>query len=262
MDLITFLKTHTKISNEFIDDFFSLYDTENTKQCSINIEAVAKWFNINKAHVKKTLKNSYKLNTDYTITLEKTVGKVGKPKEIILITPKCFKLMAMQSRTKKASTVREYYYELEQFIDQYKNYIIEGLKSKIEKLENNAKPKVNPSKGIIYVIEASDSIGHYKIGRTKDLKKRLNGYNGDKKNDIIPAFIYETDDIENVELCVKRYAKEFQCRKYKEIYKINIDLLKELISDCGEFNKNTRLKMKWKNLSADKNIYVAMYRNR
>lgn len=42
MDLITFLKTHTKISNDFIDDFFSLYDTKNTKQCSINIEAVVK----------------------------------------------------------------------------------------------------------------------------------------------------------------------------------------------------------------------------
>ena len=27
MDLVTFLKTHTKISNDFIDDFFGLYDS-------------------------------------------------------------------------------------------------------------------------------------------------------------------------------------------------------------------------------------------
>jgi hypothetical protein len=43
----------------------------------------------------------------------------------------------MASRSKKAVLVREYYYELEQVIDQYKNYIIYGLKDKIEKLENN-----------------------------------------------------------------------------------------------------------------------------
>ena len=61
-------------------------------------------------------------------------------KETILLTPKCFKLMAMQSKTKKSIQVREYYYELEQVVDQYKEYIIQGLKSKIKKLENNQKP--------------------------------------------------------------------------------------------------------------------------
>jgi len=34
---------------------------------------------------------------------------------------------------------------LEQVIDQYKEYIIKGLKDKIKKLENNQKPKINPS---------------------------------------------------------------------------------------------------------------------
>ncbi len=45
--------------------------------------------------------------------------------------------MAMQSKTKKAVQVREYYYELEQVIDQYKEYIIKGLEDKIKTLENN-----------------------------------------------------------------------------------------------------------------------------
>jgi len=38
MDLITFLKTHTKINNEFIDDFFGLYESKDKYNFSINIQ--------------------------------------------------------------------------------------------------------------------------------------------------------------------------------------------------------------------------------
>jgi len=48
MDLITFLKTHTKISNDFIDDFFGLYDSKDKYNFSINIKSISKWFNMTK----------------------------------------------------------------------------------------------------------------------------------------------------------------------------------------------------------------------
>ena len=214
MDLITFLKTYTKINNDFIDDFFGLYDTKDKYNFSININIIAKWFNITKGHIKETLLYSYKENIDYKIIKGKSNGLKGKPIETILLTPKCFKIMAMQSKTKKAIQVREYYYELEQVIDQYKEYIIKALEDKIKTLENNQKPKINPSKGIIYILETSDNLGHYKIGKTKNLKKRLNAYNGDKSDEIIPIYIYESDDIDNIEKCVKTYAKKYQYRKY------------------------------------------------
>ena len=41
MELIEFLKTFTKINNNFIDDFFSLYDSKNKYNFSINIDAIA-----------------------------------------------------------------------------------------------------------------------------------------------------------------------------------------------------------------------------
>jgi hypothetical protein len=170
--------------------------------------------------------------------------------------------MAMQSRTKKAVQVREYYYALEQVIDQYKEYIIKGLEDKIKTLENNQKPKINPSKGVIYIIQTSDGIGHYKIGKTKNLRTRLNNYNGDKKDDIIPIYIYETEDINNIESCIKKYAKEYQYRKYKEVYKIDINLLKKLINDCGEFNDKTSLMMKWKGRKlTGGNLFIALYKD-
>lgn len=227
----------------------------------INIDAIVKWFNIRKDTIKATLKESYIKNIDYKIIKKVSNGMKGKPSETILLTPKCFKLMAMQSRTKKAIEVREYYYELEQVIDQYKEYIIKGLKDKIKILENNMKPKINITKGIIYIIQTSDGIGHYKIGKTKNLKKRLNSYNGDKKDDIIPLYIYESDDIDEVEHCIKTYVKKYKYRKYKEIYKIDINLLKELINDCGEFNNKTNLKIKWKGMKQEGgHFYIALYK--
>jgi hypothetical protein len=220
-----------------------------------------------KGHIKDTLVQSYTKNIDYKIIKGVSNGSKGKPSKTILLTPKYFKLMAMQrnfvlGKTKKAVEVREYYYELEQVIDQYKEYIIKGLEEKIKTLENNMKPKINSSKGIIYIIQTADGIGHYKIGKTIDLKKRLNSYNGDKKDDIIPLYVYETDNIDEVESCIKTYAKKYKYRKFKEIYKADINFLKELINDCGDFNEKTNLKMKWKwGKQEGGNFYIAIYKN-
>ena len=51
--------------------------------------------------------------------------------------------MCLLSRTKKAE-VRTYYLELEKLLNNYKYFIIEGLKKTIEILENNQKevPKI------------------------------------------------------------------------------------------------------------------------
>jgi hypothetical protein len=188
--------------------------------------------------------------------------KVKRLLEIQSISNKPFSKNFVLGKTKKAIEVREYYYELEQVIDQYKEYIIKGLEEKIKTLENNQKPKVNPTKGVIYIIQTADGIGHYKIGKTVNLKKRLNSYNGDKKDDIIPLYIYETDDIHEVEHCIKAYVKKYKYRKYKEVYKVDINLLKELINDCGEFNDKTNLKIKWKgNKLEGGNLFIALYRD-
>ena len=67
MDLVTFLKTHTKINNNFIDDFFGLYDPKEKYNFSINIVVISKWFNMKKGHIKDTLIYTYTKNIDYKI---------------------------------------------------------------------------------------------------------------------------------------------------------------------------------------------------
>ena len=268
MDLIDFLKKYSKVSNKFINDFFGLYDINNKNIFIINIENIAKWLNTKKGKLKETLEISYELNIDYIINKTSSTGKKGAPKEEILLTVKCFKLLCMQSRTQKAIEVREYFYALEELIDKYKDYIIEGLKDKIIKLENNQKPKVNPSKGVIYIIQTSDDITLYKIGKTSNLKNRLIKYNSDKKDDIIPIYIYETDDIDAVETCIKGFMKKYQYRKYKEVYQTNIDIIKKFINKCGDIvesdynihliNKNRS--QKGGNKNNNYNYYFVLYK--
>jgi len=78
MNLIEFLETYTKINNNFINDFFRLYDPNDKYNFAINLENIAKWMDTNKSDLKRTLLNSYKEKLDYKIIK-------GKPKDIIIM---------------------------------------------------------------------------------------------------------------------------------------------------------------------------------
>ena len=82
-------------------------------------------------------------------------------------------------------------------------------------------------------MEAQNSdVTLYKIGKTSNLKKRLNTYNSGNANDVEPLFILPVDDIDGVERCIKNACKKFQFRKYKEVYEINLDVLKDVVEKC------------------------------
>jgi hypothetical protein len=82
MNLIEFLETYTKINNNFINDFFRLYDPNDKYNFAINLENIAKWMDTNKSDLKRTLLNSYKEKLDYKIIKGKSNGLKGKPKDI------------------------------------------------------------------------------------------------------------------------------------------------------------------------------------
>jgi len=262
-----FLKQFSTLPHEFISDFFIIAKEEYVdNEIIIDFINVCKWLKVNKSDLKRVLIKNFDEKFDYTITKikKKLINSNGATiYNKILITPNCLKGLCMISQTSKAKEVRKYFIEMEKLIKKYFNTIKKDMYKKIGILENNQKSKINPTKGVIYIIETTDGIGHYKIGKTKNLKKRLTDYNKDKKDDIIPIFIYETDDIDEVEKCVKLYAKKYQYRKYKEVYKTDVNMLKELINECDNFGKKVNLKMKWKpnNKNINKNHYIAVYKH-
>ena len=138
----------------------------------------------------------------------------------------------------------EYFIKVEETLFKYKEYIIQGLEEKIKKLEQNQKPKVYPKRGVIYVFETPNSPQNslYKIGKTKDLKQRLKSHQSPLSHDINILYYFETEDIDSVEKCAKTFMKKYQYRKYKEVYQVNIDIIKEVISSCGKIPENIKLK--------------------
>ena len=92
MDIREFLKKFSTLNNNFIDDFYNIYDPDKNilNDFSINIDTIAKWINTRKRKLKETLVNTYTKNIDYKVTMEKE-GKISKSnKEIIMLTPECF----------------------------------------------------------------------------------------------------------------------------------------------------------------------------
>lgn len=241
ISFIEFMKKYSTVSNDFLDDFLSFYDINtNNSDYIIDLDKVSKWLETRKHRLKDILKKSYKKNIDYKIKKKKTKtkGSGGHNKEIILITPDCFKKICQLTRTKKGDLVREYFLQLEEIVNKYRIYIIDGLRDKIKKLERNQKPYKNRKKGIIYIFRVTDKERDsvYKIGRTVNIKKRLKSHNSSTADNIDVLFIYECDDIKTVEKCVKALMTQYQYRKYKEVYRINIDILKEVIHDCNDMS--------------------------
>ena len=155
---------------------------ENTIQTDfvVKISVVSQWLQCNKKELVKTLYTSYNENIDYIVLKSKKPDnrKYGNNNKEYLITPDCFKRLCMRSRSKRAEEVRTYFIHLESLLVRYKSVLIQGMDAEIKQIERSLKPKdVNDSAGYIYVIKASpekDSV--YKIGRTKDLNKRLATY--------------------------------------------------------------------------------------
>ena len=244
-----FLKQFSTIPPEFITDFFIIAkEIYLDNEIIIDFENVSKWLNIRKDSLKVVLIKHFEEKFDYTIEKNIKKQKNGRGANIfdkILITPNCLKELCMISQTHKAKEVRKYFIEMEKLIKRYFETIKEEVYKKVGILEKNQKPKVNIDCGIIYILKALNSTTTlYKLGKTKNLKNRLKTYNSGNANDIEPLFILPVQDIDSVESCIKKSCKKFQYRKYKEVFEIDIDVLKEVMEECNEFVNHLALKLK------------------
>jgi hypothetical protein len=163
--------------------------------------------------------------------------------------------------------VRTYFIELEKLINNYKNYIIEGLNSTIKVLENNQKTVSTNIKGVIYILKSPKDIeGIYRFGKTEDFKNRLANYNSANSDKMEVLFIFETKDITKIESCVISQIKEYRYKKRKDFYEIDINLIKYLISSCNQltlkFKKNinkSNINKKGGSLKNDNNDNIFLY---
>jgi hypothetical protein len=254
MDFETFINKYSFVNSKFVKDFYNIIKEdyiERYNEFLIDSEILRKWLQINiKRSFNDTIKKSYKKNIDYKIEkVKKSEGSGGHNFEIITLTPEASKKICLSTNSKMGGQVQQYFLDLEVALYKYKNFIIEGMNKKIQQLENNQKFKINPSKKIIYVFKALNTdLTLYKIGKTINSKTRFSKHNSPMANDLEILFQYETENIDQVEKCVKVFMKKAQYRKYKEVYQVDLDIIKKTIKNCdveiNEINKEIERKNK------------------
>ena len=254
MNFEEFINKYSFVNSKFVKDFYNIIKEdyiEKYNEFLIDSEILRKWLQISmKRSFNDTIKKSYKKNIDYKIQkVKKSEGSGGHNLEIITLTPEASKKICLSTNSKMGSHVQQYFLDLEVALYKYKNYIIEGMNKKIEQLENNQKSKTNIHKKIIYIFRALNTdLTLYKIGKTINSKTRFSKHNSPMANDLEILFQYETENIDQVELCIKAYMKKAQYRKYKEVYQVDLDIIKKTIKNCdveiNEINKEIENKNK------------------
>ena len=237
-----YIKKLTTIPEAFVDELFEFYGTDTMQtDFVIKLDAVGKWLNADKRSIVRTLKHTYTLNIDYIISREPPAIKKSPHAnnyKTYLLTPDCFKRLAMMSRGKNAEMVRSYFIEIESLFIKYREQLLEGMQQDIERLERNQKPKGNfdPKPGYLYIIRASENNDSmYKIGRTtKSMIERLRQYNVGKADDIEVLYTYHANDVVAAEACLKAYLKKHQYRKRKEVYEAELPVIKRFLKSCAD----------------------------
>ena len=120
----------------------------------------------------------------------------------------------MMSHSEKANSVRDYFIKLREFINYYKSNFSNMIINK----------SLEYPDGSIYIILTNKNKNIFKLGHSKDIRKRLKTYATGKDNHPDIKFIMLVENRKDVENCVKRLSQKYQFKKNQEIYKIDIDL--------------------------------------
>jgi phage anti-repressor protein len=243
INLKDFLKMYTGISNKFIDEYYKFYELCEKNLFGIDSIKVIKYLKIKHARTfHENLRTNYVLNTDYIIQRIHQKSQKDKQDVFYYLSFDGFERICMMSRSKKGNQVRDYFILLRKFI----NYYREHIATKINSLTKN--------NNFIYILLVNKDKDIFKLGRSGNIKKRLQNYatGKDKHPDI--KFIMIVKDAKQIESCAKIFTKKYQYKENKEIYKIDLDLLKSVVTECSEIHK--RFKDYVKNKKKDYDTYI------
>lgn len=249
-DVKEYIKLLSTVPAKFVDDFFEFYKEDALQtEFVVDLDKVALWLQSRKSDLLKTLRSTYKEKIDYIIHRDVSDLKYGNNYYKCLITPDCFKRLCMLSRTKNAELVRTYFIEIESLMIKYRTQLIAGIREDILRMQKQRKLRksIDKNQGYVYIIKASTKREQmYKIGHAKNLIQRLRTYQTGKLEDVEVVFVYKANDYVAVERCVKALVDKSRVEKGKEIYDLNLDMLKSIMEGCG------RMSMKLEHRSREK----------
>ena len=228
INLRDFLKKFTAVPEKFIDEYWEFYELCEKVLFGIPIDKVITYLGItNREKFIQRLRSNYVLGKDYQITrLAQKLSK-GIRNVYYMLSFECFEKICLVSSTKKGDEYRDYFIMLRKFIDYYKQHITD----KIENLTKTHK--------YIYIMLVNKNKNIFKLGRTGNIRKRLQSYSTGKDTHPDIKFIMIVEDDKQVENCAKLFAKSKQFKANKELYRENLDSLKKIVNECAILSKNT-----------------------
>ena len=221
----------------YIANLYIYMNYHPTNDYPINLEDIFHMIGFaNKGNAKRTLENNFTKDEDYKITiLPSEKGQIAR--EDIMLNVDTFKNLCMLAKTDKGKQIRKYYVKLENIYNRIikeeieetnqqlelerentqkqleeKQKELDEQQKKIDLLEN--KPKTHGflarRHGYVYMITDRAKLGHYKIGMTYNVDKRLKNLNTSSSEKSLRVY-HEIDsyDCETLEHTVHKILQPF-----------------------------------------------------
>ena len=197
--VVAFLKRYTSVSNDFIDDLFSVVDPFAGK-------------------------NAFVVNADVHLTTE---------------CFKCLCMMVNTPKSKQArayfiaveDTLLRYREDIEASL-RGRIQVLERNQAPKAALQGN-------SPGVVYVLEVpiSEGLTAHKLGMTNNFVRRMRSHQSAMADNVKVEYVLKTDHMKEVEACAKALLRGTTYRKYKEVYQADLDVIKKVVSGCDEISR-------------------------
>ena len=241
-DLKEFLKLFTAVDEQFINEYYTFYEKCDGNNYGIILDDVIKYLDIKKKEkFFVNVKKRFTEDVDYIVShVEGKKAQKGDKIVIYHINLDTFERICMRSNSVKANSVRDYFIIIRKFIQYYHKYFSTNIK----------KNMLLYPKEYVYILLVNKDKNIFKIGKTDDVRHRLQNYaTGDDKHPDV-KFIMRVNNKNAVETCVKTLIKRHQYKPNREIYRVDIDIIKNAIFDCGQMHSRYEEFKKIKNVDA------------
>ena len=230
MQLLNIIKDEFTTNEQklFVESFqlYLQYDDEN--EFIIELDNIWKWLGFCRlAGCKRVLVKNFQKDIDFKISFTQVGEKessinIGRPKENILMTIKCFKKLCLKSNTKKADEIHDYYIKLEKCnqkcLEKSLQKLLQEKDNKIKELEKPIYFEV-PKEQWIYVFQEISKKGQniYKIGlASKSVDKRKKNYKTYASDGFEEIFRFNTNNCFLLENVVKQLLYKYKYRHVSE----------------------------------------------
>lgn len=203
--------------------------------------------------VKETIRKHIDKEDKIKLRNIKAENKIKKHHHSVYINESGLYSLLISSRLKKAKEFKKWitgdvipsirkhgYYKLK---NKYKSEIkeinrqIKQLEKQNERLKRNLKKEKYPKGGLVYVMELENEM--YKIGITKNLKKRKSTYNTMSPDDNKIVLTKKSKCPIKIELCLKSMLYKYRYRNKREIYDCSLSVIKKAMKVCTQNEKCT-----------------------